>query len=232
MARQGPVAVALAVTLTGLSATIAAAAETDSTPPDTVITAGIEDGASVSTNTTTSVTFAFEGTAGDTAKTQCSLDGSAFVDCVSPYEFTELHQGTHTVQFRAIDSAGNIDATPATRTFTVRASNIADERCYTPNPIDGKFRKRSNRVTAFSDVCAREPDRRFVLKVVKKQVKFLGSGKKVRLHKGKLTVEPGANPRIVTMKTSPYFSKVDYVLKAKIQGRWRTLDQTVVRPRR
>ena len=68
-----------------------------------------------STITTSSATFGFSGTPGDTAKLQCSLDGGAFADCTSPRTFTGLANGSHTVAFRAVDAAGNADPTPATR---------------------------------------------------------------------------------------------------------------------
>lgn len=89
----------------------------DSTAPDTVITMGPEDG---STLATPDVTFAFAGTAGDTARLQCSLDGGAFVDCESPKTFYALAAGTHAVAFRAIDAVGNVDPTPVQRSFTVQ----------------------------------------------------------------------------------------------------------------
>ena len=41
--------------------------------------------------------------------------------CASPTTFTGLSDATHTVQFRAVDAVGNIDPTPATRTFVVDA---------------------------------------------------------------------------------------------------------------
>ncbi|MBJ7357681.1 ELWxxDGT repeat protein [Nocardioides sp.] len=91
----------------------------DATPPDTAITAGPGHGSTV---TASAATFGFAGTPGDTAKLQCSLDRRAFADCTSPHKFIGLANGTHTVAFRAVDGAGNVDPTPATRTFTV-ASN-------------------------------------------------------------------------------------------------------------
>ena len=88
----------------------------DTSPPDTTIDSGPAAGSTV---TTSSVTFGFSGTPGDTAKLQCSLDGAAFADCTSPRTFTGLANGAHTVSFRAVDAAGNQDPTPASRSFTV-----------------------------------------------------------------------------------------------------------------
>jgi ELWxxDGT repeat protein len=89
---------------------------TDTTPPETTIDSGPAAG---STITTSSATFTFSGTPGDTAKLQCRLDGGAFADCTSPRTFTGLGNGSHTVGFRAVDAEGNPDPTPAQRTFTV-----------------------------------------------------------------------------------------------------------------
>jgi len=50
---------------------------------------------------------------------ECRLDAAAFATCTSPQTYTTLAQGPHTFEVRARDAAGNVDATPATRTFTV-----------------------------------------------------------------------------------------------------------------
>ena len=91
----------------------------DTTPPDTTIDSGPAEGAKI---TTTSATFAFHGTAGDTASLECKLDGGAFSACSSPHTFSGLADGTHTVAFRAIDASSNADPSPATRTFKVAAA--------------------------------------------------------------------------------------------------------------
>jgi hypothetical protein len=72
------------------------------------------------TITTNEATFTFAGNpAIDTAKVQCRIDSAAFADCSSPKTFSGLTDGPHTVEFRAEDSVGNQDPTPASRTFTV-----------------------------------------------------------------------------------------------------------------
>lgn len=90
----------------------------DVTPPDTAIDSGP---AETSLVTTSSATFAFHGTVGDSVRLRCKLDTGQFQVCVSPKTFTGLSDGTHTVSFRAEDAAGNFDPTPATRTFRVQA---------------------------------------------------------------------------------------------------------------
>ena len=78
----------------------------DTTPPETTLAAG-------------GPPFSF--TSSESGSTfECKLDGRrAFAACTSPYSAGTLADGTHTFSVRAIDAAGNIDPTPATRTFTV-----------------------------------------------------------------------------------------------------------------
>lgn len=50
---------------------------------------------------------------------RCRIDGGAFSACTSPKTFTGLALGSHTVRVVARDRAGNVDATPASKTFTL-----------------------------------------------------------------------------------------------------------------
>ena len=50
---------------------------------------------------------------------ECSIDGGPFVPCSSPYTTPSLADGPHTLEVQATDQAGNVDPTPASRTFTV-----------------------------------------------------------------------------------------------------------------
>jgi plastocyanin len=88
-------------------------AEADTTAPDTSFTTG----PSGSVNST-SASFGFSSTeAGSTFA--CALDTAAFAACTSPKAYTGLANGQHTFQVRATDAAGNVDASPASRTWTV-----------------------------------------------------------------------------------------------------------------
>ena len=50
---------------------------------------------------------------------QCSLDGAAFAPCASPAAFAGLGEGQHVFVARAVDAVGNVDATPASFTWTI-----------------------------------------------------------------------------------------------------------------
>jgi subtilisin family serine protease len=54
------------------------------------------------------------------ARFQCKLDRRAWTACRSPRTYRRLKKGTHTFQVRTIDAAGNVDATPAKKTWRVR----------------------------------------------------------------------------------------------------------------
>ncbi|MEP6667270.1 MAG: hypothetical protein ABJA81_12555, partial [Nocardioidaceae bacterium] len=100
----------------------------DTTPPDTAITGGPSGSVS-----STSANFTFTSTeAGSTF--ECSLDGAAFASCTTPVTLSGLSQGSHTFQVRAKDPAGNIDATSASRTWTV--DTVAPDTTINAMPTD------------------------------------------------------------------------------------------------
>ena len=53
------------------------------------------------------------------ARLECRLDGAAFSTCTSSVHLQNLTDGAHTFSVRAVDVAGNVDTTPATRSWTV-----------------------------------------------------------------------------------------------------------------
>src|SRR5689334_12226579 len=104
------------------SFTVDTAPPPDTTAPDTTITSGPTGATSDSTPT-----FAFTATEANSVF-ECRVDTGAWADCTSPWTTAALSDGDHSVSVRATDVAGNTDATPATRAFTVNTA--------TPPPAD------------------------------------------------------------------------------------------------
>ena len=85
----------------------------DTVAPETSITSGPSGVTSDPTPT-----FAFSSSEPDSSF-ECRTDGGTFVGCSSPLTTVSLGAGAHTFQVRATDQAGNTDASPAARSFTV-----------------------------------------------------------------------------------------------------------------
>lgn len=87
----------------------------DTSTPDTQIQSSPPDASG-----STGATFTFiSPDAGGGATFLCALDGAAFAACTSPRAYTALTEGAHTFAVRVRDAVGNLDPTPATRTWTV-----------------------------------------------------------------------------------------------------------------
>jgi hypothetical protein len=87
----------------------------DYSPPETQIDSG-------PSGTITSSVASFSFSADEAATFQCAFDGAAMSACTSPKAFNGLADGAHTFQVRATDLVGNVDASPASRSFTVDAA--------------------------------------------------------------------------------------------------------------
>jgi hypothetical protein len=88
----------------------------DTLAPDTTVVSS-----PVALSSSASGTFSF-GADEPAATFQVSLDGAAFAAAQSPYVFSALTNGSHTFAVRAIDAAGNVDATPASFNWQIDAS--------------------------------------------------------------------------------------------------------------
>ncbi len=87
----------------------------DTSTPDTTLLSG-----PMMASSSASASFTFlSPDAGPGATFQCSLDGSPFASCTSPAEYGNLAMGVHTFAVRVRDATGNVDPTPATRTWSV-----------------------------------------------------------------------------------------------------------------
>lgn len=116
--------------LTNVPFTTGEAYTLDRTAPDTTITSN-------PTNPTASVTAAFTFTGSDVggsgvALFQCQLDGSGFGVCVSPQNYVGLSDGSHTFDVRAVDNAGNVDASPASFSWIV--DTVSPDTSFTTTP--------------------------------------------------------------------------------------------------
>ena len=92
----------------------------DTTLPETSIDTQPSD---PDTNNSTP-TFEFSGTdvaSSGIASFMCKMDGGSFATCTSPFISPALSDGSHTFDVKAIDNAGNEDATPASYTWTLDA---------------------------------------------------------------------------------------------------------------
>ena len=88
----------------------------DSAAPDTTIADGPEG-----KTRKRSATITFSGTDSRVvASFQCKLDDDQFEACTSPKTYSRLKRGKHTVEVRAVDAAGNVDPTPASRSWKVK----------------------------------------------------------------------------------------------------------------
>ncbi len=86
----------------------------DQIGPPTTITSGKP--AAVTTITTATFTFS----SSDASYTfECQLDGGGFAACASPQSYSNLGDGSHTFEVRAIDGAAFADPTPAGHTWTI-----------------------------------------------------------------------------------------------------------------
>lgn len=84
----------------------------DMTPPETSIAAGAE-------GLTRFVPQYVVESDEEIGWLECSLDSAAFSSCSAPYLLNDLADGEHNFRVRARDLAGNVDPTPASRTFTL-----------------------------------------------------------------------------------------------------------------
>jgi large repetitive protein len=96
------------------SAAVSHAWAIDTTAPETTLSTAPKSG-----TTATSAIFTFS--ASENGTFECRLDGAPFAICVSPKSYSGLGQGDHRFEVRAIDSAGNADATPGLHAWKIQA---------------------------------------------------------------------------------------------------------------
>ncbi|MCA1683541.1 MAG: calcium-binding protein, partial [Actinobacteria bacterium] len=92
----------------------------DTVAPDTSITSGPANGSTINDPTPR---FDFQSN-DPGASFKCRVDSDPFTSCTSPKTTARLTDGAHTFEVKAIDAAGNEDATPASRSFTVATGDV------------------------------------------------------------------------------------------------------------
>ena len=101
-----------------------AQAPCDRLAPDTTIGAGPKDKTKKK-----QATFEFSGVdARALAGFECSLDDGPFASCTSPYT-VKVKKGKHVFSVRAIDAAGNVDASPASDAWKVKKKRVRGGAC-------------------------------------------------------------------------------------------------------
>jgi large repetitive protein len=117
-----------------LSVPVSHAWTIDATAPETMLTAMPGSG------TATSATFAFA--ASESGTFECRVDGAPFTPCGSPKSYAGLSQADHQFEVRAIDAAGNVDATPSLHAWKVRAPTARKAASALMSPRAGSRVKR------------------------------------------------------------------------------------------
>ena len=103
---------AVATDFVGHTSSSIAAVTVDRTAPDTTILTKPGDPTNAA-----HPTFTFSASE-PTQKIECNLDGGGWTTCTSPHSLAVTPiDGSHTMQIRAVDLAGNVDASPASWTW-------------------------------------------------------------------------------------------------------------------
>jgi len=103
----------------------------DTTAPETTISAG-PSGSTTATGAELSFSSSEPG-----SSFECKLDSGGFAACGSPKTYSGLAVGSHTFSVRATDAAGNTDASPATRAWTIAAEEPGPGPDPDPDPDPG-----------------------------------------------------------------------------------------------
>ncbi len=86
----------------------------DFVPPNTRLTKGPK-----ASTTARKAAFKFNSTEANSTF-QCKLDKGGYKSCTSGKSYKNLKKGKHTFRVRAIDKAGNVDATPIAKTWRIK----------------------------------------------------------------------------------------------------------------
>lgn len=154
----------------------------DTVAPDTAITGGPSGRTG-----DTSPAFTFTGSDANLAGFECQLDGGPFEPCSSNAEHTVagLGEGIHSFSVRGLDAAGNVDSSPATRSFDLDAT--APDTQITRRPKNRVFTEKGQVKVRFIWI-ADEPGSTFMCALDKQPLSPCGAKKaklKVKSRPGK-----------------------------------------------
>ena len=158
------------------------AREPDLAVPETTIVSGPAP-------STTDNTPSFGFTSDDLlfARFECRVDDGPFAGCASPYTAFALAEGPHRVEVRALDTAGNVDQTPAVSSFSVNTPLAADTTApdteLTAEP-PAKLRARKKRAKARFEFAASEPGATFECRLDAAAFAPCASPRDLKLKKG------------------------------------------------
>ncbi len=163
----------------------------DATPPETSVTSGPSNKTKQKT-----ATINFEANE-PVARFDCSLDGAAEAQCFPALNLTALAEGTHLLTVRATDVFGNVDASPATFSWTV--DSLPPQTAIKKGPAaNTKARKATFKFTST------EANSTFQCKLDKKAWKTCKSGVAYKnLKKGKHTFQVRASDSLANQDRSP-----------------------------
>jgi hypothetical protein len=129
----GPFSETLTVTSGSLSDTATLNGTGVAGAPDTAIASGPTAGSSSSDNDPAFTYSADVDPSRSLDRFECRLDSDPFVTCPNAgVAFTDVPDGVHTFEVRAVDSAAETDASPATRTWTI--DTVVDPPTPEPEP--------------------------------------------------------------------------------------------------
>ncbi len=162
----------------------------DTVSPDTQIDSGPAAGSTTGDSTPS---FGFSATEVESTF-ECRIDADAFASCSGPgpeHTATALSDGAHTFEVRAIDSAGNVDGSPAAREFVVAPGPTPPTADTDPpeTTIDKAPKRKSAKRKAKFAFSSDEPGSTFECRVDKNQFETCTARTRFKTRPGKHTLE-------------------------------------------
>jgi hypothetical protein len=168
----------------------------DTTAPETQVDSGPAAGAMTNDTTPT-----FEFSSSEPGSTfECRIDAGAFASCSGPHTPAALGIGRHTFEVRATDAVGNLDATPASRTFTVDADRPE-------TTIDKAPKKKSSKRKAKFAFSSDEPGSTFECMLDKGEFGACGATVKFKVKTGKHKLQVRATDAVGNVDQTPAVAK-------------------------